>query len=58
MCCVPIGSSRRATWSTCPLVLYALRELGVNPHHAEVEPRAKQIEIANREELAPCMLWH
>jgi predicted DNA-binding transcriptional regulator YafY len=34
-----------------PLVLYALRELGVNPHHVETEPRAQQVEIANRSDL-------
>lgn len=40
-----------------PLVLYALRELGINPHHVEAEPRAQQIEIANREALAPWIRW-
>ncbi|OBX35502.1 hypothetical protein A8U91_04576 [Halomonas elongata] len=40
-----------------PLVRYALRELGVNPHHAEANPRAQQIEIANRESLAAWILW-
>lgn len=40
-----------------PLVLYALRELGVNPHHVEAEPRAQQIEVANREALAEWILW-
>ncbi|ATJ84519.1 WYL domain-containing protein [Halomonas beimenensis] len=40
-----------------PLVLYALRELGVNPHHVEAEPRAQQIEIANREALTPWIRW-
>ncbi|WP_205742498.1 hypothetical protein [Halomonas borealis] len=40
-----------------PLVLYALRELGVNPHHGEAEPRAQQIEVANREALAEWIRW-
>ncbi|MCK2185201.1 WYL domain-containing protein [Halomonas getboli] len=40
-----------------PLVLYALRELGVNPHHVEGEPRAQQIDIANREALAEWIHW-
>ncbi|MDI5933526.1 WYL domain-containing protein [Halomonas kalidii] len=40
-----------------PLVLYALRELGVNPHHSEPDPRAQQIEIANREALASWIRW-
>lgn len=40
-----------------PLVLYALRQLGVNPHHAETEPRAQQIEIANRAELERWIRW-
>ena len=40
-----------------PLVLYALRQLGVNPHHAETEPRAQQIEIANRVELDRWIRW-
>ncbi|RDB44350.1 WYL domain-containing protein [Halomonas sp. DQ26W] len=40
-----------------PLVLYALRELGVNPNHSEVDPRAQQIEIANREALAEWIRW-
>ncbi|WP_275288144.1 WYL domain-containing protein [Halomonas elongata] len=40
-----------------PLARYALRELGINPHHAEANPRAQQIEIANRESLASWILW-
>jgi len=40
-----------------PLVLYALRELGINPHHVETEPRAQQVEIANRQALAPWIHW-
>lgn len=40
-----------------PLVLYALRELGVNPHHVETEPRAQQVEIANRQALAAWVHW-
>lgn len=46
-------------WVSCrgPLVLYALRQLGVNPHHAEAEPRAQQIEIANRAELDRWIRW-
>jgi len=40
-----------------PLVLYALRELGVNPHHVETEPRAQQVEIANAQALAPWIHW-
>ncbi|MBB3230782.1 WYL domain-containing protein [Halomonas stenophila] len=40
-----------------PLVLYALHELGVNPHHVEAEPRAQQIEIANRQALAEWISW-
>lgn len=40
-----------------PLVLYALRELGVNPHHAETEPRAQQVEVANRHALAAWISW-
>ena len=40
-----------------PLVLYALRELGVNPHHSEPDPRAQQIEIADREALASWIRW-
>ncbi|MFC3284059.1 WYL domain-containing protein [Litchfieldella rifensis] len=40
-----------------PLVLYALRQLGVNPHHVEIEPRAQQIEIANRPELERWIRW-
>ncbi len=40
-----------------PLILYALRELGVNPHHAETEPRAQQVEIANRQALAEWINW-
>ncbi len=40
-----------------PLVLYALRELGVNPHHVETEPRAQQVEIANRQTLAEWVNW-
>lgn len=40
-----------------PLVLYALRQLGVNLHHAETEPRAQQIEIANRVELDRWICW-
>lgn len=40
-----------------PLARYALRELGVNPHHAEANPRAQQIEIANRDSLASWILW-
>ena len=40
-----------------PLVLYALRELGVNPHHVETEPRAQQVEIANRQALAEWINW-
>lgn len=40
-----------------PLVLYALRELGVNPHHVETEPRAQQVEITNRQELAEWINW-
>lgn len=44
---------------TCrgPLVLYALRELGLNPQHSEVNPRAQQVEIANREELTRWIRW-
>lgn len=44
---------------TCrgPLVLYALRQLGVNPNHAEADPRAQQIEIANRAELQRWIRW-
>ncbi|MGR2740763.1 WYL domain-containing protein [Billgrantia sp. Q4P2] len=44
---------------TCrgPLVLYALRELGLNPHHTEVNPRAQQIEIANPDALAKWIRW-
>lgn len=40
-----------------PLVLYALRELGINPHHVETEPRAQQVEIANAQALAPWIHW-
>lgn len=40
-----------------PLVLYALRELGVNPHHVETEPRAQQVEIANHPALAEWINW-
>ncbi|WP_280550346.1 WYL domain-containing protein [Halomonas sp. 11-S5] len=40
-----------------PLVLYALREVGVNPHHVETEPRAQQVEIANAQALAPWIHW-
>ncbi len=40
-----------------PLVLYALRELGLNPHHTETEPRAQQLEIANRHALAAWIHW-
>jgi len=40
-----------------PLVLYALRELGVNPHHVETEPRAQQVEIANRQALTAWINW-
>lgn len=40
-----------------PLVLYALRELGVNPHHVETEPRAQQVEIANRQALTKWINW-
>lgn len=40
-----------------PLVLYALRELGVNPHHVETEPRAQQVEIANRQAIAKWINW-
>ncbi|RAH36342.1 WYL domain-containing protein [Halomonas sp. SL1] len=40
-----------------PLVLYALRKLGVNPHHMDGEPRAQQIDIANREALAKWIRW-
>ncbi|MFG6178669.1 WYL domain-containing protein [Halomonas sp. THAF12] len=40
-----------------PLVLYALRELGINPHHVETEPRAQQIEIANFPALAEWIQW-
>lgn len=40
-----------------PLVLYALRELGINPHHVETEPRAQQIEIANRPAIVEWIGW-
>lgn len=40
-----------------PLVLYALRELGVNPHHVGAEHRAQQIEVAHREALARGIRW-
>ncbi|MGO2132271.1 MAG: WYL domain-containing protein [Halomonas sp.] len=40
-----------------PLVLYALRQLGVNPSHLEGEPRAQQIEIANRDALSHWINW-
>lgn len=40
-----------------PLALYALREIGVTPHHVETDPRAQQIEIANRDELAEWIGW-
>ncbi|MCG6658852.1 WYL domain-containing protein [Halomonas campisalis] len=40
-----------------PLVLYVLRELGINPHHVETEPRAQQVEIANRKCLAEWINW-
>ncbi|WP_148252072.1 WYL domain-containing protein [Aidingimonas lacisalsi] len=40
-----------------PLILYALLELGVNPKHSEPEPRAQQIEIANRTELNQWIHW-
>lgn len=40
-----------------PLVLYALRQLGVNPSHLEGEPRAQQIEIANRDALSQWVHW-
>ncbi|MFQ3789994.1 WYL domain-containing protein [Halomonas sp. A29] len=44
---------------TCrgPLVLYALREMGLNPQHSEVNPRAQQVEIANREVLTRWIRW-
>ncbi|GHC37646.1 WYL domain-containing protein [Aidingimonas halophila] len=40
-----------------PLVLYALLTIGVNPNHSEPEPRAQQIEIANRAELSEWIHW-
>ncbi|SDM91399.1 Predicted DNA-binding transcriptional regulator YafY, contains an HTH and WYL domains [Franzmannia pantelleriensis] len=40
-----------------PLVLYALRELGVNPNHTETDPRAQQIQIANAAELKHWIRW-
>ncbi|GGY02278.1 WYL domain-containing protein [Litchfieldella qijiaojingensis] len=40
-----------------PLVLYALRELGVNPNHSEPDPRAQQIQIANAPELKRWIRW-
>lgn len=40
-----------------PLVLYALRELGVNPHYVETEPRAQQVEIVNRQALTAWISW-
>ena len=40
-----------------PLVLYALRELGVNPYHVETEPRSQQVEIANRQALTEWINW-
>lgn len=40
-----------------PLVLYALRQLGVSPGHLEGDPRAQQIEIANRDALTQWINW-
>lgn len=41
-----------------PLVLYALRQLGINPGHLEGDPRAQQIEIANRDVLKKWIDWN
>ena len=40
-----------------PLVRYALRQLGVNPYHVEADPRAQQLEIANRHTLQQWIDW-
>ncbi|MEC9484020.1 MAG: WYL domain-containing protein [Halomonas sp.] len=59
MLMVDYGMSEGELKLSCrgPLVLYALRQLGVNPHHAEAEPRAQQIEIANRSALDRWIRW-
>lgn len=51
------GEGELTLWCRGPLVLYALHELGVNPHHVEPAPRAQQVEIANAQALAPWIDW-